>query len=101
MIAETARPTVDPHRVGEYEAAIGRALPIILSQEGCLGATFRRSEAEPGVYLLVVEWRSKADHVEGFRRSSAYEEWRRLLHPFYDSVPDVECWEPVGSTLDR
>jgi len=95
VIVETARLAVDPDRVGDYEAAIALALPIIRAQEGCLAATFMRSDVEPGVYLLVVEWRAKADHVEGFRGSAAYEEWRHLLHPFYDSVPDVEYWEPL------
>ena len=30
------------------------------------------------------------DHTAGFRGLAAYEEWRRLLHRFYDPFPKVE-----------
>jgi hypothetical protein len=34
--------------------------------------------------------------LEGFRGSPAYEEWRRLLHHFYDPPPVVEHFEVVS-----
>jgi heme-degrading monooxygenase HmoA len=40
-------------------------------------------------YLLLAEWRTVADHRDGFRRSDRYERWRALLHRFYDPVPGV------------
>ena len=30
-----------------------------------------------------------AAHEEGFRKSPRYQEWRRLLHHFYDPFPTV------------
>ena len=49
----------------------------------------------PGVvaetrYLLLVEWEHLEDHTEGFRGSPAYEEWKTLLHHFYDPFPEVD-----------
>jgi heme-degrading monooxygenase HmoA len=46
-------------------------------------------------YLLLVGWETLSDHLEGFRGSPAYEEWRRLLHHFYDPPPVVEHFEVV------
>jgi heme-degrading monooxygenase HmoA len=39
--------------------------------------------------LLLVRWRKLEDHTHGFRGSRKYEEWRRLLHRFYDPFPTV------------
>lgn len=96
MILEVAHLRVDPTQTEAYEAAIAEAGPLIASADGYLGHEFLRSDDEPGRYLLVVRWRSRADHVDGFRGSEAYEQWRRLLHPFYDPIPEVSYFEPLG-----
>lgn len=48
---------------------------------------------EPNRYLLLVEWEQLEDHTIGFRGSTAYEEWRSLLHHFYDPFPIVDHYE--------
>jgi hypothetical protein len=35
------------------------------------------------------------DHTIGFRQSAAYQEWRKLLHHFYDPFPVVEHFRKV------
>ena len=50
----------------------------------------------PDKYVLLVRWSSLADHEQGFRGSPQYQEWKRLLHHFYDPFPVVEHFEPVG-----
>jgi heme-degrading monooxygenase HmoA len=51
----------------------------------------------PSRYLLLVEWDTLEHHTEGFRGSTEYREWRRLLHHFYDPIPTVEHYEPLVS----
>ena len=46
-------------------------------------------------YLLLVEWDRLEDHTQGFRGSPAYQEWRALLHSFYDPFPVVEHFTTV------
>jgi heme-degrading monooxygenase HmoA len=43
----------------------------------------------------LVEWKSLEAHTEGFRGSAAYEEWRKLLHHFYEPFPVVDHFERV------
>jgi heme-degrading monooxygenase HmoA len=50
----------------------------------------------PSRYLLLVSWERLEDHTEGFRKSPEYEEWRRLLHHFYDPFPTVEHFSLVA-----
>ena len=46
-------------------------------------------------YLLLVNWQTLEDHTEGFRGSAEYEEWRNLLHHYYDPFPEVEHYKVV------
>jgi heme-degrading monooxygenase HmoA len=50
---------------------------------------------QPNRYVLLVEWETLEDHTVGFRGSAAYEEWRKLLHHFYDPFPSVEHFERI------
>jgi heme-degrading monooxygenase HmoA len=52
---------------------------------------------KPSRYILLVNWQTLQDHTVGFRSSEQYQEWRRLLHHFYDPFPSVEHYEEVFS----
>jgi heme-degrading monooxygenase HmoA len=46
-------------------------------------------------YVLLVQWQKVEDHTVGFRQSPQYQEWKRLLHHFYEPFPTVGHYEPV------
>ncbi|NOW98805.1 heme-degrading monooxygenase HmoA [Mucilaginibacter sp. SG564] len=46
-------------------------------------------------FILLVEWEKLTDHTEGFRQSKEYQEWKRLLHHFYDPFPVVEHYTDI------
>lgn len=80
-------------RAGEeaaFEAAFDEARHLIAGAPGFTGLRLARCVEEPSTYLLLVEWVSIAAHIEGFRGSPAFEQWRALLHHFYDPPPLVE-----------
>ena len=52
-------------------------------------------------YLLLVQWETLEAHTVGFRGSEQYQEWRKLLHPFYDPFPTVEHYEVVQNYPER
>ena len=54
-----------------------------------------RGLEQDDAYLLLVEWDRLEDHTEGFRGSPQYQEWRRLLHHFYDPFPTVAHFRDV------
>ena len=63
---------------------------------GYLGHELHRSVESPQRYALLVRWRTLEDHTIGFRQAPAYQEWRRLLHHFYDPAPTVEHFSGVA-----
>lgn len=95
MILEIAQLQVESARAAEFERAFADAQRIIASMPGYLGHELQRCLERPGHYMLLVRWASVADHEIGFRQSSRYQEWRRLLHHFYDPFPTVLHYEQV------
>ena len=89
MIIEHALLIVAPDRVRAFEADLARARPLIAASPGFLGLEARPAAEAEGTYLLLVRWASIADHRDGFRRSDRYQDWRALLHPYYDTLPSV------------
>jgi heme-degrading monooxygenase HmoA len=91
MILEIALLQVRLGQEAAFEAAFAGAAPLIARQRGYGGHTLSRSvDGRPGRYLLQVLWDRLEDHTEGFRKSAEYQEWKRLLHHFYDPFPEVE-----------
>jgi heme-degrading monooxygenase HmoA len=95
VILEHAELSVIPGREADFEAAFRAATPIISSSPGFRRLLLSRCVERSNVFLLLVEWNSLEDHTEGFRGSPGYQEWRRLLHAFYDPFPVVEHFHPL------
>ena len=89
MILEHVHITIAPDRVDAYLKAFEEARPLVQAQSGCYSCRLLPAVGEAGNFLLLIEWGSKEDHTEGFRKSEEYKEWSRLLHPFYEVFPEV------------
>ena len=98
MILETAILNVRPGQEAAFEAAMLKAKPLITASSGFIRLAVRRCIETPNRYLLLVEWRTLEDHTNGFRGSERYQEWRALLHHFYDPFPTVEHYAAPFAT---
>lgn len=97
MILEVATLQVSPSRCRDFESAFSTAQAIIASMPGYLSHELQRCVEREGHYLLLVRWESVAHHEDGFRKSAGYQEWKRLLHHFYDPFPTVLHYQAVTS----
>ena len=93
MILEHAVLDVVQGEERRFEEAFEQARTIIAAMPGFGSLRLERCVETPSRYLLLVEWDRLEDHIEGFRGSTEYLEWRRLLHHFYDPFPAVEHYE--------
>lgn len=93
MILECAQLQVRPGQSAAFETAFAIAQAIIASMPGYRSHTLQRCLEREGHYLLLVEWDSVEAHEVGFRKSPQYQEWRKLLHHFYDPFPTVLHYE--------
>jgi heme-degrading monooxygenase HmoA len=95
VIIEHALLPVKGGQEAAFERAFGQAKEIVAGMAGFGGLTLSRCLERPSTYLLLVEWDRLEDHTEGFRGSPEYEQWRALLHSFYDPFPTVEHYTTV------
>ena len=95
MILEVAILDVIPQQEREFEAAFAKASPIISSMSGYVSHQLQRCVEKQSRYILLVNWEKLEDHTVGFRGSEGYQEWRKLLHHFYDPFPTVEHYELI------
>ncbi|MDO3397680.1 antibiotic biosynthesis monooxygenase [Nocardioides sp. SOB44] len=95
MTLEHALLPVRPGHEDDFEAAFRQAKTIIASMPGFRSLTLSRCLERPSTYLLLVEWDGLEDHTVGFRGSAEYQQWRQLLHHFYEPFPTVEHYEHV------
>lgn len=94
MILEAAQLSIKTGRELAFEAAMRQARPLIEASPGFGGIEVRRCIERPDSYLLLVWWQALEDHTVGFRGSERYQQWRALLHDFYDPFPIVEHFAP-------
>jgi heme-degrading monooxygenase HmoA len=68
-------------------------LAIALSENFLFNSKTSRFDATP--YILLVRWQKLEDRTIGFRQSPQYQEWRSLLHHFYEPFPVVEHYTTI------
>jgi heme-degrading monooxygenase HmoA len=96
MILEVAILNVIPGREDAFIKAFSKAQVIISKMAGYITHQLKRSMENASQFILLVEWEKLTDHTIGFRQSKEYQEWKGLLHHFYDPFPTVEHYEDIG-----
>jgi heme-degrading monooxygenase HmoA len=95
-VIEHAVLPVKPGREAEFETAFAEAKSIIAGMPGFRGLTLSRGVEHPETYLLLVRWDTVGHHEIGFRGSPEYQQWRALLHEFYEPFPVVEHFNEIA-----
>ncbi|WP_414519212.1 antibiotic biosynthesis monooxygenase family protein [Nostoc sp. PCC 9305] len=79
----------------DFEATFKKASKIISSMEGYSSHELHKCIEVQGKYLLLVRWETLESHTVGFRNSAEYQEWKKLLHHFYEPFPTVEHFKEI------
>lgn len=95
MILEVANLTIISGQEEEFERAFRLAGKIISRMTGYVRHELQRCIEDDNQYVLLVWWQTLADHEIGFRQSAEYQEWKKLLHHFYDPFPSVLHYQEV------
>lgn len=95
MILEVAILNVKPGLETAFENDFDLAASCINGIDGYVSHELQRCIETPHRYILLVRWETLKAHTEGFRKSPQYQEWKRLLHHYYDPFPTVEHFAKV------
>jgi len=73
-----------------FAAEYRDAARFVTGSPGCRGARLVRGVENPRRFVLLVEWDRLEDHLDGFRGSAAFQQWRAAVGPFFAENPQVE-----------
>lgn len=96
MVTEIAVLNIKKNESEMFETAFIKAQSIISSMKGYIEHELLKCMEEADKYLLIVRWQTLEDHTEGFRKSNDYNEWKNLLHHFYEPFPNVEHYKALN-----
>lgn len=95
MVLEIALLRIRESQSRAFETAFMQAQAIIASMPGYISHELQHCVEQENHYVLLVRWQTLADHELGFRQSPQYQEWKKLLHHFYDPFPTVLHYKKV------
>ncbi|MCG6876990.1 MAG: antibiotic biosynthesis monooxygenase [Betaproteobacteria bacterium] len=95
MILEIAVIRVKAGQTGQFENAFREASRVISAAKGYRSHELVRSIENSGKYVLLVRWDSVESHMEGFRNSADFKEWRDLIGSYFEVAPEVEHGQTV------
>ena len=93
MILELATLHIKEGLSAEFETNFKKAEGIISSMKGYISHQLKKCIEARDKYILLVNWETIEDHEIGFRTSNEYQEWKALLHHFYEPFPTVEHYK--------
>lgn len=99
MILELADIRIAPGRGAEFDAAILKGVETVISKaKGFRGYRVHKGIESPERYVLMIFWDTVENHTVDFRNSSAFQEWRAIVGPFFAGTPVVEHFGLLGQS---
>ncbi len=89
MILEVAVLQIKEGLSEQFEKVFKEASSLISSMGGYVSHQLKKCIEIEDQYILLVNWKTLEDHEIGFRKSPEYQEWKDLLHRFYEPFPTV------------
>ncbi len=93
MILEVAVLNIKEGLSEAFEINFEKAKKIISSRKGYSSHELKKCIEQEDKYILLVNWETLEDHEVGFRKSEEYQQWKALLHHFYEPFPTVEHYQ--------
>ena len=95
MVLEVALIDVTPGQEAAFAAAYRQAHSILAGTPGCLSIRMTQGIESPTRFVLLVEWESVEAHLDNFRATDRFGQWRGLIGPHFATPPLVEHFADV------
>ncbi len=89
MILESAVLQIQPGQTATFEAAFAQAQQDLAAASGYRGHTLQHCLEYDHQHLLLMCRQTLENHTQSFRGAPGHQQWRKLLHHFYDPFSTV------------
>ncbi len=90
MVLEVATLYVKPELMPTFEADFVKASYFIAQAKGYITHELQKCLEQEHKFLLMVQWETLENHTVDFRTSDLFEQWRTIIHPYFEPKPIVE-----------
>jgi heme-degrading monooxygenase HmoA len=90
MVLEVALIEIVPGQEEEFAAAYAKARPLVATTPGCRTVRMTRGVESPSPFVLLIELDAVEAHLQNFRDSDRFPQWRALIGPYFAAPPVVE-----------
>jgi quinol monooxygenase YgiN len=93
---EIIRYNIPAGQHSSFEKAYSDAAAYLKQSSYCLGFEIIHGEEEPDHYIVIINWTSKDDHLNGFRKSKSFMPFYSLVKPFYNTIEEMKHYTLTG-----
>lgn len=93
MVLEVA--LIDVTDAQGFAVAYAGARDVLASTPGCRSVRMTRGIETPDRFVLLVEWDSVEAHLDNFRATDRFEQWRAAIGPYVAAPPRVEHFADI------
>jgi len=90
MIIEYIRYTIKESVHDSFEKSYSKASKYLDMSPFCLAYELSQCETEKENFILRIEWTSKDDHLNGFRKSPEFEKFLHLVKPYFNDITEMK-----------
>ena len=95
MVLEVAFIDITPGEEDAFATAYAKAHPLVATTPGCRSVRMTRGIESPSRFMLLVEWDTVEAHLENFRATERFGQWRGIIGPYFAAPPTVEHFTDV------
>lgn len=89
MVTEVAFFNALPGKEEALGQGIIQGIEFIRQHPECISANVTRCIEKPGRYMLSVVWSSLEAHINDFRNSALFSQWRAPISGLFEEKPEV------------
>ena len=97
MITEVVEIPLKPGTVEKFVAATEDSRPLFEASPGFISFEVHRVIENPATVMLLIRWESVAHHMEMFRNSPQYVQWRANVGDYFADAPKLQHMQTVLS----
>lgn len=95
MVTEIARFRAQPGKADELANGLMKGAAIIKTAEGCESIKVSRCIEDDQLFIFQIEWETLAYHVDKFRGSPLYAQYRSHIAGLFVEPVDVNHFEAI------
>lgn len=95
MVTEIARFRAQPGKADDLANGLVKGAAVIKTAEGCQSIKVSRCIEDDQLFLFQIEWVSLEYHVDVFRKSALFAEYRSHINGLFVEPVDVNHYEAI------